>query len=493
MIHLFFNGHNKFRAIKSPHFFLLKKMFLLLSLVLAQRTIVFDGGSTGTRCFLIEYTNVSNVYSFHQYEENGQVFYYSINEPLQDMDTSSDASIKRIMDVLLETGMNTVIPPAERPQISLLVYSTAGMRNEPESRQNEINDYIYNYLSRTYTYSVQRSDVRTLPGWEEAMFQWLAVNQIFKAIGSNFTVAVVSLGGESIQFTLEMREAPDDSFLDPFIYDIQVMGRHHYTFLYSWLNLGTNTVAGYSHRSKYDAGDLTTPCGYKGSTNFAIGIDDDWIDFSGTGNFTECYNLYSTLYDKPNPDSCHGYPGIFSDYQQDNCIPLVGDFEWLYGMSEAQSAVKYARPHFTQEYITTGQLKANAINAANTYTQEEMITFNEGDENAMWTLSNQALMLQFLERGFSAMSPNISQAKYVTSEQYKGQWVNWEIGAAIAKYSTGFQIVQPEDSSLSPGAIAGIAVGCVAFVAIVIVVIVVIIMKKRKSYQNASSGKKEDV
>lgn len=470
---------------------------LLLKIVSAKHIAVFDCGSSGTRVLLINYTDTNNVYSFKQFAENWDSYYYCSNRTRK-MTTpeAKEALTKDIYRILIKDGINKLVPTNERKNVPLLFYHTAGMRELSESVQNEINDYMCEYFQKNTEYDVQRKNFKVLAGWEESLYQWLTVNQVMGYINSESTMPILHMGGESMQFGLELREPPEDDFMKSFVYTVRLNGKYHYIFLYSWLKYGTGAIADISHVDRVNAGIMESPCMYKGGI-YEIEVHSKehpeggyYYPLKGTGNFEECANLMKPVFTETKDLSkCHGYSPTVSDYLKDNCIPFADKFEHLYGGSCVGDALRYLKFNISDEVaepLTYGQLVSlNKEYAKTSY--KDVLDNNGGDENAEWTMSNAAMVKEFMNKAF-CKPENLGEAglnniEMYYKDTYEGKLQAWNLGAAIAYESDGFQVIMPEnykESWFTAGRIAGITVGCVAFVGIIVGVIIFLVIRKRR-------------
>lgn len=478
----------------------------------AQKVVAIDGGSTGTRSFLVEYDNPDDIYSFHQVNRSdGKPAYYSASKALNkmskkpgDLEYYNEISTN-IFDACFKNGVFNDVPENERPNIPVLVFSTSGMRLLEDSLREEINQYFYDYLKKNTNFKVERSNVRTLSGSEESLYQWVTVNQVAHQIGSNSTLPIVSVGGGSAEFTIELREKPADNFLSQYVYAVYLNGKPHYTYRYSFLEFGTNVAAGNSHLPLLLVDYMKSPCMYTGG-DYEILVDPkdflngaDWYKFAGYGNLTQCYQLFATqVYKKPNPDTCHGYNAIFKDPGNDQCIPVPDTFTDIYGLSTVQDAVNYIPDLKKNNGVNTLKEIMDAAQEYSLKSSTQVLSDNDNDDNALWSISNQAITLNFLLRGFDSFK-DAQNIKLITAPSIDGQIVQWGLGAAIATYSNGFSIDEPaiatEKKALPPAAIAGISVAAVVIVILIIgnIALFCCMRRKTKQYEERLNATEEEV
>lgn len=473
---------------------------LLFQSVVGKYIAVFDCGSSGTRVLLIEYTDESDVYSFNQQQKNWSSYFYCSNRTRK-MTTpeSKKALAEDIYKLLIDKGISTLITDKkERSETPLLFYHTAGMRELEKSVQDDINEYLFNFCKDKKEYLVERENFKVLEGWEECLYQWLTVNQVMKQINSPTTMPILHMGGESMQFGLELKEPPEDDFMKSFVYTIKIDNKYHYIFLYSWMKYGTGSLADISHRTKVNAGDTTSPCMYKGGI-YEIEVKSDehpeggyYYPLKGTADFDKCAELMRPVFTETKDLSkCHGYPPTVADYNQDNCIPFADKFDQLYGGSCVGDAIRYLKKGENDDPVEEpltfeDVIKYNRLNANKNY--DDFLKLNNGDENSAWTMSNAAMTSEFMNKAFCKPTnlgeDKLKKVKMYYKDLYNEKLQAWNLGAAIAYKSSGFSVIQPQnykESWFTAGRIAGITVGCVAFVGIIVGVIIFIVIRKKRA------------
>lgn len=465
-------------------------LLFFIRIAFGKHIAVFDCGSSGTRVLLVNYTDPEDVYSFKQFSPNWDSYWQCDNRTRKMITPESKLALtKDIHRILIIEGIDHLIPEKERNEVPLLFYHTAGMRELNEEVQNEINDYLYSYMKKNTKYDVRRENFKVLTGWEESMYQWLSVNQNMKFIDSKSTMPILDMGGESIQFGLELNKQPNDNFLRSFVYTIKIDGKNHYVFLYSWMKYGTGSLADLSHVDRVNKGIMNSPCMYVGG-EYSIEIHSKeypdgghYYSLDGTGNFDECADLMRPIFTETKDRSkCHGFQPMVSDYLKDNCIPFPGNFDQLYGSSCVGDALRYLKIEGKDldEPLTFYQLvDLNREYAKSSYI--DVLEENDGDENAGWTLSNAAMVSEFMKKAFPY--DGLNNIKLYYNDVFDEKLQTWNLGAAIAYGSNGFEIIVPDaynDSWFTTVRIALIAGGCALFVGLIIGLIIFLVLRKKK-------------
>lgn len=466
--------------------------------VFGNHIAVFDCGSSGTRVLLINYTDPKDIYSFQQFSSNWDS-YWSCSNRTRKMITpeSKQALTKDIHRILIVEGIDKLIPEKERKEVPLLFYHTAGMRALNEDIQNEINDYLFLYMKQNTMYDVRRENFNVLTGWEESLYQWLSVNQNMKFIDSKSTMPILDMGGESVQFGLELLNKPTNDFLNSFIYTIEIEGKNHYVFLYSWMKYGTGSLADLSHVDRVNKGVMNSPCMYVGG-EYDIEIHSKeypdgghYYSLNGTGDFDECAELMRPIFTETKDHSkCHGYQPMVSDYLQNNCIPFPEKFDHIYGSSCVGDALRYLKVDGkgVDEPLTFSQL-VHLNRAYSKTSYDDVLEENDGDENAEWTLSNAAMVSEFMKKAFSDLNRSsenddkLNNLKIYFNDVFDEKIQAWNLGAAIAYGSTGFKIITPDaykENWFTPVRIAFIACVGAVIVGLIIGLVIFLLVHKKK-------------
>lgn len=114
----------------------------------------------------------------------------------------------------------------------LYILATAGMRGLTNEKQqaiyNSVNDYVKNY-------SFKASVAKTIPGFREGIYDWIAVNYLNHSLDGVFPrnrLGILDMGGASTEI------AYDTLFYRPNTYSFHLGPRSYQIFSYSFLNLG---------------------------------------------------------------------------------------------------------------------------------------------------------------------------------------------------------------------------------------------------------------
>lgn len=191
--------------------------------------IVIDAGSSGSRAHLYHY----------QLEGNGAV--PVIEEvAVQKIEPGLSQFVEKPNEV--ELYLERLIGRLEGVAgLPVYFYATAGMRIVASEKQRELYHVVQTWFSRHS--KLKLVDIKTIPGSDEGVYGWLAVNYIAGALNSSSDlVGVMDFGGASVQVIFPISSATE-SFADKkFIREIEVGGKHFQLYSRSFLGLGINTI-----------------------------------------------------------------------------------------------------------------------------------------------------------------------------------------------------------------------------------------------------------
>ena len=204
--------------------------------------VIYDAGSSGTRLYIYQGIDLT--------EHEGPKVAALARPILGENDKSwQDAAnvtteIVSALDAMMEDGP---LDEGERKWdafdwetqcniVSASVYATAGMRlAEQKNRQKseELWGMLKRKLRAKVGTSVKEVDTRTLSGYEEGLYAWLAVREDIK----NNDFGIVEMGGASSQVTFP---CPECDAINDAVKTVQVEDKPIQIYSYSFLGLGVD-------------------------------------------------------------------------------------------------------------------------------------------------------------------------------------------------------------------------------------------------------------
>lgn len=177
----------------------------LASPVPSQWAIVFDGGSTGTRVYVYEYTLRLGLLPKLHAEPTWNL---KVKPGLSTFAERPRAVGNGYIQPLLDFAAG-VVPRAEQARAKVLLRATAGMRLLPSTAQQHIYDALFEAVRSHGAFMPTRTLFGTLSGEDEGVFGWLAVNQLMlqaqKITPAQLgEVGALDLGGGSTQITFAL-------------------------------------------------------------------------------------------------------------------------------------------------------------------------------------------------------------------------------------------------------------------------------------------------
>lgn len=227
----------------------------------SQCHIVFDAGSSGTRLYVYERLDTGWM------EREGPKV-SALADPVREIRGKTWKDADAVTDEVVEAldGMKQngkAFDWDARRVVSAKVYATAGMRiAEQENRGRSaalwkmLKEKLEKKLEKKFPYPVD-ADVRTLSGYEEGLYAWLAVREEEK----DRDFGIVEMGGASSQVTFPCSKC--DSGNDA-VKTIIVGGKPLQIYSYSFLGLGQDEAPkslGLPESCAYGAG--TVQAGWK--------------------------------------------------------------------------------------------------------------------------------------------------------------------------------------------------------------------------------------
>jgi len=211
--------------------------------------VVLDSGSTGTRVFVYEATDVDTNDTganggmgirLRQLPETmvgrtGRAYRRMETEPGLANLAFNTSGLISVITPLLRWAENQ-IPRTEYKRTRVFLFATAGVRKLPKPSSDWILDTAWSVL-RNSAFDSRREWVRVISGVEEGYYGWIALNYHLGNLGGGReTLGGLDLGGSSLQVTFEEDDGGDD--VDGL--DFSIGGVHHHLTAYSLFGYGLN-------------------------------------------------------------------------------------------------------------------------------------------------------------------------------------------------------------------------------------------------------------
>jgi hypothetical protein len=340
--------------------------------------------------------------------------------------------------------------------------------------QKKVMDIAYTTAKNNYKYSMKREDFKVIEGYQEGIYAWIGLNRLIETFGDEIkTLPHFEIGGASAQIASEVPKHTSDN-LDKFIYDVQIGSNKYHIFAHSYLGYGGEQVSLTIHTKLLDQGKTETPCALKG-TPFNITINGEIKQFTGTGDFDECYSLLSThVFKKSENGKCGAYDCVFYDEKANECVPLPLKFDTIYAQGVPAKSTDFLEMKNKTMYITEYEEISRAF--ARDYTYQ-----TARKHSPEWkvypfmdiALLQQVITINFVKRGFDGIVKNLVLKADSTINGTEPQWT---LGAVMEACSP---TVSYNDSHKGITT-AQIAFICIAgVVAVMLVIFVVFIIRRR--------------
>ena len=183
------------------------------------RGIIIDAGSLGSRLHIYRWNTdaSSNTITFPTTDES----WTSIVQPGIANFASSPNKIRDHLDRLLQSALMTLQHESHLWRTySIYFKGTGGMRQLPYADRENIMSEVRGMLTnRSFCpFHFERKFARIISGEEEAVFSWIAVNYLFKALDDsgkmNTSIGTLDLGGASTQiaFSVENQDISESLY-----------------------------------------------------------------------------------------------------------------------------------------------------------------------------------------------------------------------------------------------------------------------------------------
>lgn len=180
----------------------------------ANKVIIFDAGSSGTRMYI--YAKSGHNYTTEFSNKNKIPLASFANDP-----STAYTAIDDLLDKAKASGENI-------DNIPMYIYATAGMRYIPADQQGAIYDNIRSHISEQ---GYQLKTTETISGDDEGLYGWVSLNYLTHNLGGEVTNGALDLGGASTQITFETTAKYANK---TFTYN----GKSYYVFAKSFLGMG---------------------------------------------------------------------------------------------------------------------------------------------------------------------------------------------------------------------------------------------------------------
>ncbi|EAY13167.1 hypothetical protein TVAG_444510 [Trichomonas vaginalis G3] len=451
--------------------------FLFSALIHSQKVLIFDAGSSSTRVYLYKYENASDPLTYEaMVDENGNPFSFKGDEAstkLSDV-AKNESVMDEIYRQLLTEHANKWIDEKEQSSVPLIVYATAGMRLLPLEDQKRVMKIAYKKAKQNFKYKVQEKHFRVIPGYEEGLFAWVAVNRLRRAFTPETkTLPIFEFGGASAQIAAEITEKPK-SYLKKFLYQVRIGKDNYNVFAHSWLGYGGDISSVTVHKEVMKT-THESPCVIKGA-NLTLKIDGKNETFTGKADFQKCYQLYETLvFKKDEEKNCGGYPVLFKDENENVCVPLPAKFDRIYAQGVMQYSADYLKLNDTlklNDFIQKSYVYGN-------YTYQQAYDYNPKYMYIHMAYLQQHLLINFLDRGFQH-DKLIDELVISAPIKINNVEPQWTLGAVLEAFSAA-------SVGMAWYIILIIVIAVVAIVVICVFVVYKLACKKQASFQNVKS------
>lgn len=291
--------------MKRPYFIVMGIGLLIVGAVLFKTSlpqshfaIYVDAGSSGSRLHFFKYTHQ------HALPKVKELFSASTQPGLASFaakPTQAVNSLKELLDKLTPVLAKQHLNPQA---IEFHLLGTGGMRLLPEKTQQAIYKNIADHINTYYHFTIH--EIKTIPGQEEGLYGWLAINYLLKKFTDKIdhTEGSIDMGGASTQLVFSVPEN------NPSAHQIklQLEGKNYTVYTRSFLGLGLNQALATIKRNP-----LAASCFPK---NYPLSSTN-----SGNFDFAGCSHLYQQLIHQqinhlplPSDKNFLGYSGIFYTY-----------------------------------------------------------------------------------------------------------------------------------------------------------------------------------
>lgn len=220
----------------------------------ASYAVVIDAGSTGSRVHVFTFADGGSGPVLQ--DEMFEALKPGLKEYALDPEKAAAS-----LDPLLEKAIAKV-PEEKRAVTPLTLRATAGLRLLPEGQAaaTAILEKVQEKLQAT-PFNVPDEHVSILDGSDEGAYGWITVNYLLGKLGGagEDTVAVVDLGGGSMQMMFAVDEEVKAAAPEGYVRDMEGGGETYPTYVHSYLGYGIMAARARILKTNPDAAG-THPC-----------------------------------------------------------------------------------------------------------------------------------------------------------------------------------------------------------------------------------------
>lgn len=188
---------------------------------------VIDAGSSGSRLHVYSYDVDPSNTPIHIEE----IWNRKVTPGLSTLE-QEHGSVSAYLEKLFRDAPTAVMP--------VFVYSTAGMRLLPKTHRNSIYQLISDWFDKQYYWRLD--SVRTIPGSEEGIYAWLAINYQLDRLNQSQEqpVGAMDIGGGSVQIIFPIDQETSTQTADT--RHLNLYGKQFTLYTKSFLGLGQNEM-----------------------------------------------------------------------------------------------------------------------------------------------------------------------------------------------------------------------------------------------------------
>lgn len=190
--------------------------------------MIVDAGSTGSRLHLY-------LYDLDAQEQPIQI------KEIQSNKITPGFAMLELDQSVVDNYLTRLFSVFQEPNIPVYFYATGGMRLLSATLQQSKFELLHHWFDAQSQFPL--SEAKTISGYEESVYGWLAVNyQTGSLISSEKPfVGVMDMGGASVQIAFPVRQTNNINSND--LVKLDIYGREVKLFVHSFLGLGLTEVS----------------------------------------------------------------------------------------------------------------------------------------------------------------------------------------------------------------------------------------------------------
>eukprot|EP00927_Polykrikos_kofoidii_P034168 TRINITY_DN29001_c0_g1_i1.p1 TRINITY_DN29001_c0_g1~~TRINITY_DN29001_c0_g1_i1.p1 ORF type:complete len:452 (-),score=83.51 TRINITY_DN29001_c0_g1_i1:17-1372(-) len=399
--------------------------------------VVFDAGSSGSRV---------HVYSWRRSGLSGD--FDLIDDDLVKSKPGLSAFVGEpeaagsSLDALLAHAESKV-PPERRRVTPVFLMATAGLRIAGDEAAKAVLDNVAVRLSAS-PFMFRPEWAYIMPGSEEAVFGWVAVNYLLGSLGGKrATTGVIDLGGGSVQIVYE--PSLDDGVVLPDAYrgEVNFAGRRHQLYQKSHLDFGLDRVReravaelmqrhGSQDARAHAVQHACLPADHTATLSVAPaarGSPRQQVPFVGTGSYAVCEKLLRKLFAKD--ARCEAPPCSFNGVFQPALPASLFGFSYLFDRTRAIGLLDGKVEEYGVQNMTVNDIRQAAIELCSSPPDVTQIRFEGCQDGARWVefCGDVTYLAVLLEHGLG-VDP---AASLTMGNKVGGVEIVWTLGAIIAR------------------------------------------------------------